>query len=98
MSIAHNKIALKPEPDPAPDQTEQPKTPADPLQQAVDMLARFAAGGWLLKRGNGGNGTQADNRAVLNGAMMIALAYELRTSTEMICAELRRIAAKETTL
>ncbi len=94
MSVPKKTTRLKPD-DPTPD--PQPTTPADPLVQAEAMLARFAAGGWLLTRGNGGNGTQADNRAVLNGAMMIALAYELRTSAEMICAELRRIAAKEQT-
>lgn len=92
MSIAHNKIAFQPD-DPVPD-PEQPKpTPRDPLEEAEALLTRFAAGGWLLKRGGGGNGTQADNRAVLNAAIAIALGYEIRTSAEMICAELRRIAA-----
>ncbi len=96
MSIAQNKITFQPD-DPAPD-PEQPKpTPRDPLEEAEALLARFAAGGWLLKRGGGGNGTQADNRAVLDAAVMIALAYEIRTSAEMIVSELRRIAAKETT-
>lgn len=89
MSVPENNIAFKPAVDPTPD----PYTPTDPLAQAEAMLARFAAGGWLLTRGNGGNGSQADNRAVLDGAIMIALAYEIRVSAEMICAELRRIAA-----
>ncbi len=97
MSIAQNKITFQPD-DPAPD-PEQPKpTPRDPLEEAEALLARFAAGGWLLKRGGGGNGTQADNRAVLDAAVMIALAYEVRASAEMIEKVLSRIAAKEQTL
>ena len=85
MSVSH-KIAFQPEA--APDLPTP--APADPLAQAEALLARFAAGSWLLTRGNG---TQADNRAVLGAAIGIALAYEIRTSAEMICAELRRIAA-----
>ncbi len=96
MSVPHKKTQLKPD-DPTPDPETKP-TPADPLAQAEALLARFAAGGWLLQRGNGGNGSQADNRAVLDAAVMIAMAYEVRTSAEMICAELRRIAAKEQSL
>ncbi len=96
MSIAKRKTSIKPD-DPHPSVTE-PVEVADPLAQAETLLARFAAGGWLLQRGSGGNGTQADNRAVLDAAVMIALAYEVRASAEMIVAELRRIAAKEQTL
>lgn len=94
MSVPH-KIAFQPE-----NQTPDPPTPipTDPLAQAEALLARFAAGSWLLTRGNGSNGTQADNRAVLGAAIGIALAYEIRTSAEMIVSELRRIAAKEGTV
>lgn len=91
MSIAKRKTSIKPDLA-TPDPETKPK-PVDPLQQAEDMLTRFAAGGWLLTRGGGGNGTQADNRAVLDASVMIAMAYEIRVSAEMIVSELSRIAA-----
>lgn len=54
----------------------------DPLQQAEDMLRKFAEGRSLLLGVSDEPG--ADGRAVLAAAVQIALAYEVRTAATMI--------------
>ncbi len=88
MTIPHNKITLKPDPEPAPDQTEQPTTP---LAQAEALLSKFRTGGWFLSRS--ATGSTADNRTALMAGLKIAELRQAQAQHAELMDVFSRIAA-----